>query len=109
MNNKYENHKKTQKDIIISIRCSEEEKNRISNKAIKKGESVSRYMLDCAIAGLERKSPKEKKRVTRSVKQQQEFNDICDEIKNRTEPFTPEEVMDIIKKIERGARDLWRY
>ena len=109
MNNKYEKLKKISKDSIISIRCTEEEKNKISNKAIKKGKSVSKYIVDCAIAGLERKSSKEKKRVTSSVKQQQEFNDICDEIKNRTEPFTPEEVMDIIKNFERSARDIWQY
>lgn len=106
-NRKY--RKRIRKNAVINVRCTEEDKKRIGNKANKKEVSVGTYVVDCAIAGLERKSSKEKKRVTKLVSQQQELNDMYADIKNRTEPFSPEEVMEIVKKIERGVRGLWDF
>lgn len=104
-NKKY--RKRIRKNAVINVRYTEEDKKRIANKADKKEVSVGTYVVDCAIAGLERKSSKEKKRVTKLVSQQQELNDMYTDIQNRTEPFTPEEVMEIVEKIERSVRDLW--
>lgn len=64
------------KNEIITIRCTTQEKNKIRRKAEEKNKGMGVYILDSAIAGLERRSSKDKKRVVRMIERQEKLNEI---------------------------------
>ena len=64
------------KNEIITIRCTTQEKNKIRRKAEEKNKGMGVYILDSAIAGLERRSCKDKKRVVRMIERQEKLNEI---------------------------------
>ena len=66
----------TRKNEIITIRCTTQEKNKIRRKAEEKNKGMGVYILDSAIAGLERRSSKDKKRVVRMIERQEKLNEI---------------------------------
>ena len=93
------------KDQTISIRESAEEKRRIKEKARKENKSTSEYVADAAIAGLERKNSRDKKRIVQMVRNQETLNDIFRLAKEM------EMEGDIYKKIEelmKGENELWQ-
>ena len=51
------------KDATITARVTKEEKEKIKKRAEKEGKSASQYMTDAALAGMERRSSKDMKRV----------------------------------------------
>lgn len=64
------------KDTTLIARCTESEKERIQRKAKSLNKSQSEYILDCCMAGTERKSDKLKKLLVREIKVTEELNQL---------------------------------
>lgn len=64
------------KDQTICIRVSGEEKRKIREKAARESKSTSEYMADAAMAGLERRSSRKRKRIMQMVKNQETLNEL---------------------------------
>ena len=69
------------RDQTISIRVSAEEKEKIKGIAARKKESTSEYVLGAAMAGLERRTSREKRRAAQMVKNQEILNEIFELMK----------------------------
>lgn len=96
---------KVSKDATITIRVTCEEKMRIKEKAAKEGKSASEYTTDAAMAGLERKRSKDKKRIAQMIKNQEMINDIFKLVK---EGHGQEELLEKINKLVEGENRLWQ-
>lgn len=97
--------RETCKDATITIRVSFEEKNKIKMKAEKEEKSASEYILDAVMAGLERRSSKDKKRVVQMVRNQEILNEIF-ELVGTTE--VAEVLQDKIRELVEGENGLWQ-
>lgn len=64
------------KKSTIVARVTKEEKDKINKKAKALSKSESKYILDCCMAGLERKSDKQKKMIGVSVVLQEDVNQL---------------------------------
>lgn len=95
----------TCKDATISVRVSHEEKDRIKKKAAKDNKSASEYMLDAAMAGLERRSSKDRKRIAQMIENQEILNDIY---KFAEKMDMPEELYAKIEELMEGENRLWQ-
>lgn len=93
------------KDKTISIRLTAEEKERIKEKAKRENKSVSEYAADAALAGLERKSSKNKKMIAQMVRNQEALNEIF-EIAKETE--ITDGLKEKIMKLVEGENKLWQ-
>lgn len=93
------------KDKTISIRVSGKEKKKITEKAKKENKSISEYVADSAIAGLERKNGKDKKRVAQMVRNQEILNDI---FRQMWETETGGELYEKIMELTEGEKELWQ-
>ena len=72
-------NKKTEiykKETTITVRCPIKLKGQLKEKANKNGKTLSRYLLDTGIAGLESKQSKRQKKVKALVKLTQPVNDF---------------------------------
>ena len=65
----------TKKAVLIA-RCTESEKNQVHRQANKEGKSESKYILDCAIAGSERRTDKIKHMKTMQIELQEQINQL---------------------------------
>jgi len=92
-----------QKTEFISIRCTHVEKELIEKKAKRLEQSSSEYILDCAIAGTERKRNKDKKRAVKMIQNQEKINEIMRHLESKEELSASEQI--IKKKL--GEIDLW--
>ena len=93
--------KEKKKENIVA-RCTKEEKDRISRKAKAVGKSESRYILDCCIAGTERKSDKFKKILIQQVQVTEEINQLRYIMEKNKAMISPDcylEVVDQVNKI----------
>ncbi len=98
--------KKTEwKDTTITARVTEEEKNKIKKQAEKERKSASQYMLDAAMAKMERRSSKDKKRVRALMDNQNTLNDI---FKRLQEESVSEELYKKIVELAEGENKLWQ-
>lgn len=97
--------RETCKDATITVRVSSEEKNKIKKKAKKENKSASEYILDAAMAGLERRNSKDKRRVVQMVRNQEILNDIF-ELSGTTDIAT--ELQDKIRELMEGENGLWQ-
>lgn len=73
------NYKLTGKDRrseVIQVRITQDEKNRIKNKANAKNQTVSDYARDCCIAGFERRSTRDRRRIKHDIEQLEAKNKI---------------------------------
>lgn len=95
----------TCKDTTISVRVSYAEKDRIKKKAAKEDKTASEYMLDTAIAGLERRSSKDRKRIVQMIKNQEILNDIYEFAEKMD---MPEELYAKIEELMEGENKLWQ-
>lgn len=96
------------KDKVITLRCSDKEREQLESKAKNLGKSVSSYVLDCSIAGLERKKDKDKKR----IKQMIQITEICNQIYKRlkdSDADIPEDIKCMIDLLMKGAEQLWQF
>ncbi|WP_304577098.1 hypothetical protein [uncultured Bacteroides sp.] len=95
----------TGRDQTISIRVSAEEKWRIKEKARKENKTTSGYVVDAAMAGLERKSSRDRKRIARMVKNQEILNDI---FRMAKEKELDGEVLEKLEEMMKGENELWQ-
>ena len=93
------------KDETITIRVSAEEKRRIKEKARKENKSISGYVADAAMAGLERKSSRDKKWIVIMVKNQEILNDIY---RMAYENELDGEVYEKLEEMMKGENELWQ-
>lgn len=93
------------KDATITIRVTHEEKMRIKEKAAKGGKSASEYTADAAMAGLERRRSRDKKRIVQMVKNQNMINEIFNLVKEKDDQ---EELLEKINKLVEGENRLWQ-
>ncbi len=93
------------KSETITVRVTNEEKKRIKEKAMKERKKTSEYMVDAAMAGLERRSSKDKKRVMQMVKNQEMINSLFSLLK---EKGASEELMENVYKLVEGENRLWQ-
>lgn len=93
------------KNTTITIRVTSEEKIRIKEKAAKEGKSASEYTADAAMAGLERRRSKDKKRIIQMIENQEVINDIFKLVK---EEHGQEELLEKINKLVEGENRLWQ-
>ena len=93
------------KDQTISIRVSAEEKWRIKEKARKESKSTSEYVADAAMAGLERKNSKDRKRIVQMVRNQETLNDI---FRLAKEMEMEGEFYKKIEELMKGENKLWQ-
>ena len=94
------------KDTTITIRCSSEEKEKIARKAEKEGQSISNYMLDTAMAGLERRKNQKKKIVRYMVESQQVKNEMYQYLQSEQE-CDKQKVLVFLNKIAEKENKLW--
>lgn len=66
------------KEVTITIRCSVKSKEQLKEKADRNGMTLSRYLLNTGIAGLESKQNRKQKKVKALVKLTQPVNDYYD-------------------------------
>ena len=92
------------KDQTICIRVSGEEKRRIKEKAAGENKSVSEYVADAAMAGLERRNSRDRKRVAELVKRQ----DILNGISRLAETTADEELRKKLAELMEGEKKLWQ-
>lgn len=98
--------KKTEwKDTTITARVTEEEKKKIRKQAEKEYKSASQYMLDAALAKMERRSSKDKKRAKMLANNQNVLNDI---FKKLQEESVSEEFYKKIVELAEGENELWQ-
>lgn len=67
---------KEKRTETIVARCTKKEKEQIVSKAKALGKSETQYIIDCCIAGTERKSDKIKKMHIQEVQVQEELNKL---------------------------------
>ena len=68
------------KKTTITIRCSEESKKRLMGKAKKSGKSLSSYLLDTGVAGLESRQGRRKRMVKALVELTEPVNAVYDSL-----------------------------
>ena len=92
------------KTEIITIRCTKSEKGKIERKSEQKHQCVSAYMLDCSIAGLERRRVKDRDRLILMVERQEQMNAL---MKRNGDSITKEEALSMLVELVQGERALW--
>lgn len=96
---------KSCKNATITVRVTEEEKRRIKEKAMKEGKKTSEYIADAAMAGLERRRSKDRKRIMQMVKNQEMINDLLNLLKEKN---ASEEFVEKVNKLVEGENKLWQ-
>ena len=92
------------KTEIITIRCTKNEKGKIERKSEQKHQCVSTYMLDCSIAGLERRRVKDRDRLILMVERQEWLNAL---MKRTRASITEREALSILMELVKGESVLW--
>lgn len=93
------------KDVAITARVTKEEKEKIKKQAKKEGKSASQYVIDAALAGMERRSSKDKKRAGILADNQNILNDI---FKLLLDESIPKELCEKIVELAEGENKLWQ-
>lgn len=90
------NRNKDPKNINISVRCSQKQKDILNDKAKEAGLTVSKYMLNAAIMGSEglKKDLSKKKRIAKICELRTLINEL---------PQSP-----LVEKIQKEVDDLWK-
>ena len=98
-----EAHKKTE---IICNRCTKNEKEILERKAKSQGKTISEYMIDSSMAGAERRSAREKKRIAQMVRCQEQ----CNVLQNCILTDAPkQQIQREIQKLNEEMLMLWDY
>ncbi len=99
--------KKTEwKDETIVARVTAEEKQKIRKQAEKEKKSASQYITDAALAGMERRSSKDKKRVRTLINNQNILNEIFRMLQDES---VSEELYGKIIELAEEENRLWQY
>ena len=67
---------KDKKTEYITLRCTKTEKELLERKSKNQGKAISEYILDCAIAGTERRRCKDRNHIVRKIENQEIINGI---------------------------------
>lgn len=67
---------KNKKTEYITLRCTKKEKELLERKSKNQEKALSEYVLDCAIAGTERRRCKDRKHIVRTIENQEIINGI---------------------------------
>ena len=97
---------KETKSESITIRCTPKEKERIKRKAESKNINIGNYVLDSALAGLERRTTKERKRAVRMVERQEEYNHLYRKLMTNT--LNESEMRSALLEIIEREKEEWR-
>ena len=100
------NRMRNYKDTTMTVRMTMVEKERIKQKAEKDGKTASVYMIDSAMAGLERNSSKIKNITAQMVKNQECINGIFEKMKDMDISDT-NELYEKITELMEGENRLW--
>ncbi len=93
------------KDTTVTIRLTQEQKKKIQKKAGKRGMTTSTYMKETAMAGLERRCSRDKRRVAGMVKRQEVLNEIYVLVKKDR---VQDEVREAVEKLLEEEAGLWQ-
>lgn len=93
------------KNETITVRVTSEEKQKIKKQAEKEKKSASQYMTDAALAGMERRSSKDKKRVQVLINNQNILNDIFTILQGET---VSKELYGKIAELAEEENRLWQ-
>ena len=96
---------KDKKNQTMIFRCSESEKELINKKAREKGKTPSQYILDSAMAGVERRKDREKKKLFVIMEYLEIINKS--EIYLKSEPCDLEKVTETCLELIEGGKRLW--
>lgn len=96
---------KDKKNQTMIFRCSEGEKKLINKKAKEKGKRPSQYVLDCAMAGVERKKDIDKKKLYVMMENLEKRNSFGKYLKS--EECDLEKVREMYSELEEGEKRLW--
>lgn len=88
----------------ISIKCSQNEKERIIRNAKKQNKSISQYVVDCAMAAQENRKTRDKKRASQMVCNQVLLEQLKNILAQRPDDA---EVNETMKLLEEGMNRLW--
>lgn len=98
---------KDKKNQTMIFRCTESEKELINKKAKEKGKTPSQYVLDCAMAGAERKKDIDKKKLHVMMENLEKRNSFVKYLKS--EECDLEKVREMYQELEEGENRLWEY
>lgn len=98
---------KDKKNQTMIFRCSESEKELINKKAREKGKTPSQYILDSAIAGVERRRDREEKKMQVMIENLEKKNNFAKYLKS--EDCDLEKVREMYMELEEGEKRLWEY
>lgn len=102
-------NKDSRKDKIITIRCAEEERSMLERKANQQQKSLSEYMLDSGMAGVERRRNRDRKRVQQMIENQETLNDLFLMLEDMEKRELPTKILEKIEEAMEGDGKLWRY
>ena len=93
------------KNMIITMRCSETEKEMINRKAFQMDKTFSQYVLDSAMAGCERKTDRDKKRLEIMMNIQEKQNEI--QMYIHSKECNLETVKNMLIELQKRMSRLW--
>lgn len=94
------------KDASITIRCTSKEKEMIERKAKSVDKSTSEYLIDCGMAGLERRRDKDRRRMRQMVENTEAVNEFYCVLQKQD---TNSELYEYGRKILEGESKQWQY
>jgi len=90
---------------IVTVKCTKDEKLQIDSAAQKNNKTTSSYVLECGLAGKERRRSKDRKRATELVLQQERINGLYRQVHKDTD----KKLKSAIEQIIRGELSLWAF
>lgn len=104
--NKSRMKSENRKTEILSIRCTAKEKSLLERKARQKDKCISEYLIDQGIAGTERRSSKDKKRLEKMIENQEILNQLYDCINSSS---SKQEMLRLLQQLTKGEFSLWEF
>lgn len=91
------------KETTITVRCTEKVKKQLKEKADKNGKSLSSYLLDAGIAGMESRKEGKKKKIKALVELTGSVNECYDYLQseNLEDGVLKEKLDSVVKGVDR--------
>lgn len=94
------------KDKYITVRCTENDKNIVIKAAKQKGKSVSELVIDSVLAGVERRTARERDRMAYLVRRQERLNRIMENLDKEVAKGT---VYEELQNMAKESLKEWEY
>ena len=94
------------RDVTMTIRITSKERGRIRKQAEEEGKTVSTYVAETALAGLERNNSRIKKSLIQMVKNQETFNRFFEKMSEMGISDSNEVYLELVELAE-GENRLW--